>query len=167
MQSAQVWYLRKELYGNSAISNLFTIEYKLQSHIDSQDYLQFYHQIGKPWKWAERLILDQKKLDYILQNPLNEIYYIFENQERIGYFEIDFNQQEPELQYFGIIPKHLGKGIGKQMMQAVFNIVLQRDQSSIFLHTCSNDSPAALPFYQKMGFIIYKEVTENQKIIVY
>jgi GNAT superfamily N-acetyltransferase len=84
----------------------------------------------------------------------------------IGYFEFDLKGNEIELVYFGLKSIYLGKGYGKSMMNYTLALAQKMDCKSLFLHTCSFDSPAALPFYQQNGFVIFQTLTQDQPIII-
>ena len=162
-----VWYLRKNL--GSKQQNLLSSQLHciLQTNIEPKDYLKLYLAIGGQWDWTGRLIMSSKELDSVLKDPNHKIYYTYDNQELIGYFEFDFSSTEAEIVYFGILPEFYGKGYGSKMMHLAFNQLIKDNKASVFLHTCSNDSPNALSFYKKMSFKIFDEKIENQAIIIY
>ncbi len=162
-EEAIVWYLNYEL-GSYEIHNTDTIDCVLQSNIDIENYLSIYKQIGGAWQWSERLIINREELHHILAKDTTEVYYVYSNEDIIGYFELDFSIK-PEIIYFGLTPNTIGKGYGKTMMFALLNILKIRNIKEVMLHTCSNDSKRALSFYQNCGFKIYDEKIEKQTII--
>jgi GNAT superfamily N-acetyltransferase len=162
---AQVWYLRRYIDENEQFTNYKDLNFRRQSSIDLVDYRIFYHAIGGEWKWANRLIINYSELDKLLSEESREVYYVYESNVRIGYFELDLSKVEVELVYFGLLKPYLSKGYGKKMMNYILKRLQTIKQQTIILHTCSNDSPEALDFYQKMKFVIYDNRTENQVII--
>jgi GNAT superfamily N-acetyltransferase len=64
--------------------------------------------------------------------------------------------------YFGLMPDFLGRGLGKQMLTAAVKRSWEMGAKRVWLHTCTQDNPAALPNYVKRGFTPYK--TENVRI---
>lgn len=161
---AKVWYL--ELL-NPKAKDLkkegFRIE--IQKRINIHEYKQRYREVGETWDWANRLVMDENLLQAHLDDAKNEIYYAYYQDEFCGYFELDCHQQDIELVYFGLSPKFIGKGLGKLLMQAVFQKAASHNCPRLWLHTCELDSPQALEFYLKNGFLIFDEKFEDQTII--
>jgi len=162
---AKVWYL--------AISNP-KIAHKTNNHfivkkqfpIDIEKYKEVYKEVGGPWDWSNRLAIPQTELQAILDDQLNEIFYCYYKDQFAGYFELDCHEDTIELVYFGLSPKFIGKGLGKQMINEVIDIASKKLSPRLWLHTCELDSPQALAFYQKSGFTVFDEKIEDQTIII-
>jgi GNAT superfamily N-acetyltransferase len=154
----------KDLKTNHKSSLDFSVE--KQFPVDLANYRNVYKEVGGPWDWANRLVISEKELDRILSNPKNEIYYCYYKGEFAGYFELDTHTHDFELVYFGLSPKFIGKGLGRQMMQRVIKKAEEHNAARLWLHTCELDSPQALAFYLKSGFLVYKETVEDQTIII-
>ncbi|RLD66215.1 MAG: N-acetyltransferase [Bacteroidetes bacterium] len=161
---AKVWYLEMINLETSKIEEE-KFQIKLQENINLEEYKLRYHKVGGKWNWANRLIMDDDKLRSLLNDPKNEIYYAYYNNSFVGYFELDCHQKDVELVYFGLLPEFMGKGLGKLLMQSVLQRANQHQTQRLWLHTCEFDSPQALNFYIKNGFIIYDEKIEDQLII--
>jgi GNAT superfamily N-acetyltransferase len=111
--------------------------------------------------------MEKEKLQAILEDSKNEIYYCFYENQFAGYFELDTHKKdEIELVYFGLAPGFIGKGLGRQLMQQVIIAAGRHQTPRLWLHTCAFDAPQALDFYLKGGFKIYRESIEDQPIIV-
>jgi len=161
---AKVWYLElKPQNIKGADSSDFSI--KKIFPVDVNNYKNIYKEVGGPWDWANRLAMTDDKLQAILKDEKNEIYYCYYKGTFAGYFEIDTHTNDIELVYFGLSPKFIGKGLGKQMMQSVISKANQANAPRLWLHTCEFDAPQALKFYLKSGFSIYNERIEDQTII--
>ncbi len=161
---AKVWYLDiKNPKSNYRLNPDFRTE--KQFPVDLREYRKIYTEVGGPWDWANRLILSDAELLSILSDSKNEIYYCYYKDEFAGYYELDCHKDEIELVYFGLSPKFIGQGLGKQMMQSVIKKAEGQSTPRLWLHTCEFDSPQALDFYLKSGFTIYDEKIENQIII--
>ena len=64
----------------------------------------FYKNVGKKYKWVDRLVwTDQKWIDYVSNNKAIT-YILKDNEELVGYFELIFYQdiREAEIAYLGI-----------------------------------------------------------------
>ena len=165
MKPAKVWYLEL-LHPVVEKPDEQIFKALLQQNIAPDNYLKIYREIGGPWNWANRLLMDRKTLETTLNDTANEIYYCYFNKDVAGYFELDCHDSENiELVYFGLSPRFIGKGLGRLMMQNVIYQASRHNTKRLWLHTCEFDAPQALDFYLKSGFSIYKESVEDQPII--
>ena len=64
---------------------------------------------------------------------------------------------EVEVASFGLLPGFPGRGLGGALLAAVIADAWERGARRVWLHTCSLDSPAALPSYERRGFRRYHE----------
>jgi GNAT superfamily N-acetyltransferase len=51
----------------------------------------------------------------------------------------------------------IGQGLGKYFLQWAIDKAWSYQPTRLWLHTDTLDHPAALPNYQKAGFVVYKE----------
>ena len=65
-----------------------------------------------------------------------------------------------EIVSFGVIPQEIGTGTAHLLMDALLSDTLARGTTRIWLHTCTFDHPAAVPFYKRHGFQAYKFAVE-------
>ena len=56
------------------------------------------------------------------------------------------------IQLFGLLPEFSGKGLGKWLLVEAVERAWSLGASRVWLHTCTLDSPAALPNYLARGF---------------
>ena len=61
-----------------------------------------------------------------------------------------------EIVYFGLVPSFIGKGIGGAMLTRAVRAAHAMGAMRVWLHTCTLDSPNALPAYQARGFRSYR-----------
>ena len=73
--------------------------------------------------------------------------------ESAGYFEL---ARQPdgsvEIAYFGLIPLYIGRGLGGAMLTKAASEAWSVGANRVWLHTCTLDSPRALPNYKARGF---------------
>ena len=71
----------------------------------------FYKQIGKSYRWIDRLVWDDGKWMNYTNNTNLETYILSENEELIGFFELLFHPEtrKCEVAYFGILDHYIGK----------------------------------------------------------
>ena len=55
------------------------------------------------------------------------------------------------------MPDYIGKGLGGGLLTAATENAFAWGAKRIWLHTATDDHPAALPNYKNRGFKIYKE----------
>lgn len=120
---------------------------------DSIWYRDLFSRVGQDWLWFSRLLMGDGELRQILDDPLVEIYSLRSPSGDGGLLELDFrNPDECELSFFGLVPALLGKGAGRWLMNQALDIAWSRPIRRFWVHTCTQDHPAALPFYIRSGF---------------
>ncbi|MHA7776966.1 GNAT family N-acetyltransferase [Roseibium sp. M-1] len=125
-------------------------------------YRKLFREVGEDWIWFGRLTYDDTALASLLAEPARENFLPVKDGKPIGMLELDYtNRQEPELAYFGLTPGAIGGGLGRWLMSEALEMVWSRPETKRFwVHTCTGDSPQALPFYQACGFRPYKRAIE-------
>jgi len=123
-------------------------------------YRQIYDAVGGMWHWSSRKKLPDADLACIIGDPLVEIHLLVVQGEHAGFAELDRRQPgEIELVQFGLVAGFIGRGLGKYFLQWVIDKAFSYEPRRFWLHTCTEDHPAALPNYLKAGFTIYDEKT--------
>lgn len=125
-------------------------------------YRALFAAIGEDWLWFSRQSLSDAALGAIITDPAVEIYVLERGDETdLGLLELDFRQPpDVELAFFGVVPSLVGAGAGRFMINRANERVWAREVSRFFVHTCSNDHPAALGFYRKAGFAPVAQMVE-------
>lgn len=132
-------------------------------------YRDLFRRIGQDFLWFSRLRLTESALRAILDDPAVEVYALERDGAAIGMIELDFRAapEEVELSFLGLVPGTTGNGAGRFLMNRANEIVWARAPKRFFVHTCSLDHPAAIPFYRKAGFTAYAmsvEVTDDPRL---
>jgi len=124
-------------------------------------YRFLYNTIGEPWRWWERRIMDDDALSGIISDPKLEIYVLYVRGVPAGMCELDCRSgKEVELAYFGLMPEFIGRGLGGYFLHWGIDQAWTHTPERVWVHTCTEDHPAALPNYQKVGFQVYEQKTE-------
>jgi len=128
---------------------------------DTDWYRHIFRAIGEPWLWFSRLRLTDAELRATLHDPAIDIYVLSHTGVDCGLLEFDRRHMpDIEIAFFGVIPEMTGKGAGRALLQHCLPLAWQHQPARIWLHTCTFDHPAALPFYLKFGFVPYKRAIE-------
>lgn len=95
-------------------------------------------------KWDKNLTISQ---DYIRNN---NTFKLTENDLILGYYSYLFeNEKTVKLDNLFILPEHIGKGFGKQLLLDFLNKMKEEKIERIIL----DSEPNAESFYSKMGFV--------------
>lgn len=120
-------------------------------------YRFLYDAVGRSFHWVDRKRLSDAELSAIIANELVEVWVVYVGGQPAGYFEVDARRtpEEVELEYFGLLPQFHGQGLGKWLLAEAIRACWSRKPARIVVQTCTLDGPAALPLYQRLGFMPY------------
>lgn len=128
---------------------------------EPQWYRELFRRIGEPYLWFSRLVLQEEQLLAAIRDPAIEIYTANCGAEDQGLLELDFRSAgDCELLYFGLTQELLGSGAGRWLMNRAIEIAWSHPIERFWVHTCTLDHPAALPFYMRSGFVPFKRQIE-------
>jgi len=120
---------------------------------------RLYDTVGGPWQWTDRLGWDVDRWRAHVERGEVETWLGRLGEEPVGYAELVRVRGDVEIASFGLLPGFPGRGLGGALLAAVTADAWERGAERVWLHTCSLDSPAALPSYERRGFRRYDEVT--------
>lgn len=113
------------------------------------------------WLWYGRLKMPDAELQAILDDPKVVVFTLSKDGVDEALLELDFRVEGAcELAYFGLTPNLIGTGAGRYLMNQALRHAWDADISRFHVHTCTIDSPQALNFYVRSGFIPYKREVE-------
>ena len=117
----------------------------------------FYKEVGKLWEWTDRLNWTEEEWIRWVENENVQTWMLHLRGTPAGYFELDNQDGNLEVAYFGLLPQFLGKGLGGGFLTAAVEKAWEMGAARVWVHTCSLDHPHALKNYQARGFQIYSE----------
>ena len=119
----------------------------------------FYKNIGKNYRWTDRLIWDDQKWINYVSNEKQSTYVLKNKDEIAGYFESIFNQdtRDVEISYFGILKEYFGMKLGGYLISEAIKYSFSLGASRVWLHTCSLDHKNALNNYLSRGMKVFKK----------
>jgi len=135
-----------------------------RERLDVPAYRALYAEIGGPWLWWLRRVMPDEMLARHLASPTVSIHVLRVGSEIAGFFETDSGSwPDVNLNYFGLMPDFIGKGLGRALLAAAVDSVFigARGLRGMTVNTCTADHPSALPNYQKAGFV---EVRRNREV---
>jgi GNAT superfamily N-acetyltransferase len=118
-------------------------------------YRRLYHEVGARWHWHDRDAWSDEQLATYLASPDVAVWECLAGGKSAGYFELERRDDgSVEIAYFGLGARFIGRGIGKAMLTRAAReaFAFGSGSSRVWLHTCTLDSPAALPNYLARGF---------------
>lgn len=116
---------------------------------------------GQNWMWFSRLGMTDAALGAVLYDSAVQVYSVRVDGCDEGLLELDFRVPgECELGYFGLSPVVVGTGAGRWLMEHALDRAWNASISRFHVHTCTLDSPQALPFYMRSGFTAYRRQVE-------
>jgi len=136
----------------------------IEAEIPSPELSQFlFSAVGTPWGWFSRLSWTyQDWLDYLSSGQVRT-WVLYKQGTPAGFIELwrhPEDQDSVELKFFGIMPAFIGQRLGPVMAQAAIALAQQWSKGRVWVHTCSDDHPAALKTYQQAGFVVVGEEQE-------
>tara|TARA_Y100000817_G_scaffold226259_1_gene179119 strand:+ start:44 stop:556 length:513 start_codon:yes stop_codon:yes gene_type:complete len=123
----------------------------------------FYKQIGKKYRWIDRLAWDDKKWIEYVENPRVKTFVLKENNNLVGFYETvrDFDNGHSEIAYFGILEEYFGKKCGGYLLSEAIKKLFEDGISRVWLHTCSLDHKNAIKNYLARGMQVFKSEKIN------
>jgi GNAT superfamily N-acetyltransferase len=126
-------------------------------------YRFLYDTVGRKWNWEGREQLTDAALAAIIHDPKDELHVLFVDGIPGGFVELDRRVEgEIEIAFFGLMSEFIGQGLGKYFLQWAIDKSWSYGGKRLWLHTDTEDHPAALPNYLKAGFTVFKEVLEEE-----
>ncbi len=131
--------------------------------LDLAAYRALYDTVGGPWLWWLRRIMPDALLARHLASPNVAVHVLRVEGAVAGFFETDASAwPDVNLNYFGLLPEHIGLGLGKPLLAAAIGSVFNGAAGlrGMTVNTCTADHPRALPNYKAAGFTQTRQVRE-------
>jgi GNAT superfamily N-acetyltransferase len=123
-------------------------------------YRRLYEAVGYRWYWRDRNAWSDERLAAHLARPEISVWECLVDGESAGYFELERRDDgSVEIAYFGLIETFVGRGAGKAMLTRAAREAWALGANRVWLHTCTLDSPRALPNYKARGFEAFRTET--------
>lgn len=129
---------------------------------------RMYREVGGNWNWKDRLSWSDGRWSVYASDPAITTFRALNDGKVAGFAELrmspasevtatpDGSGVEIELVYFGLLPCFAGRGLGGWFLSEVCRMAWDvPGVRRVWLHTCDDDSPAAIPNYLARGFVAY------------
>ena len=114
---------------------------------------RLYRDVVGPYHWRDRSAQSDAELLSYLASQNVELWVLCNNSDTAGFFELGRHPDgSAEIVYFGIMQQFFGHGIGKHLLTCAVLTAWATGANRVWLHTCTLDSPSALPNYLARGF---------------
>jgi len=129
------------------------IKIELRRHCSVELLRVLYVEVGRNYHWVDRLAWTDEQIAAYLKQREVSVSLMTYNGEMAGYFELKKCEDgSTEIAYFGLMPQFIGRGLGKHLLTCATEQAWTDGANRVWLHTCTDDDPAALPNYLKRGF---------------
>lgn len=119
---------------------------------------QLYTDVGAAYQWHDRYQWTDATYATYLARPGLSCWLLTWAGEDAGFVEIEKHVDgSVEIALFGLLGRFYGRGFGKHMLTAAVREAWRHGPTNVWLHTCTLDSPRALPNYLARGFTPYRE----------
>ena len=143
----------KKIYKDFTITLLDPVDFQLNKF--------FYKNIGKNYKWVDRLVWSEAKwIDYVSNKNVKT--FILKNKNDLaGFFESIFHieKNEIEIAYLGVLEEYQNKKLGSYLLSEAIKKSFENNIKRVWLHTCSTDHKNALNNYIARGMKIFRSET--------
>ena len=119
--------------------------------------------IGAPYEWPSLGWPTSRWTDYLARDDLRH-WTVELDGEQVGLVSLRFAPDEVEIDTFGLVPAHVGRGLGGEFLTLATALAWRECPQArrVWLHTSSHDHPHALVNYERHGFRLYRTVLPNQ-----
>jgi len=133
-----------------------------RERVSVPDYRALYDGVGGPWLWWLRRVMTDEALARHLASSTVAVHVLYEQDRMAGFFETDTGTwPDVNLNYFGLMPDMVGKGLGRKFLAAAIDSVFVGSAvRGLTVNTCSADHERALPNYLAAGFTEVRRVRE-------
>jgi GNAT superfamily N-acetyltransferase len=129
-------------------------------------FLALYDAVGSAYEWTDWHRRPAAELADFIGDPRVELFTLLRGGWPAGFFVLDTRAPGLcDLAYFGLVPEATGRGLGRWLLAAAVHMGWSRPGvERMTVNTNSLDHPAALPLYQKAGFVPYDR-THHRRVL--
>lgn len=126
----------------------------------------FYFTVGENWAWNDKRGWSDAQWRAYVESGKLRTFAAYYDGSPAGYFELQTDDVGGvEISYFGLLPAFVGRGLGGALLTRALEEAWRMSPSRVWVHTCSQDHPAALQNYQARGMEIYQVETTPATVV--
>ncbi len=135
---------------------LHIVEAKIKQYPVNRFLYQF---IGEKWQWRSMSQLPDHAWKEYAENSNLRTWLAMSGGSIAGYYELRKEARgDVEIVHLGLGPKFIGRGFGGYLISHAVRSAWQWNETKrLWLHTCTEDHPAALNSYLSRGFVVYRK----------
>lgn len=119
---------------------------------------QLYRDVGDQWRWHDRRSWSEARWQSYLASPGLRAFVVEVDGRDGGYFELErADDGSMEVALFGLRDFAQGRGLGRWLIAQAVVAARAWGATRVWLHTCTLDSPKALPNYLARGFVPWRK----------
>lgn len=131
--------------------------------VNAATFRSLYGGVGAAYHWHDRDAWSDEEIEQRLSGEVVTLWVLSVDGARAGFYELERHTDgSVEIVLFGLLPGFSGRGLGKWLLVDAVDRAWGLGASRVWLHTCTLDSPAALPNYLARGFRPYR--TEQYEV---
>jgi ribosomal protein S18 acetylase RimI-like enzyme len=116
-----------------------------------------YSEVGRRYRWVDRQPWTDEEIRSYLNDPAISLWLMTVSGAPAGYFELRRGDDTSvEIVYFGLLQEFQGRGLGSHMLATATGRAWESGATRVWLHTNTQDHPAALRNYLSRGFTIFR-----------
>jgi GNAT superfamily N-acetyltransferase len=121
-----------------------------------------YFTVGELWNWTDKRPWSADQWRAHAEVDSLRTFAAYYDGSPAGYYELFLNAPgEVEIGIFGLLPAFCGKGLGGALLTSALEEAWRIASRRVWVHTCTDDHPAALRNYQARGLTIYHTETHE------
>ena len=132
---------------------------------DIEVFRALYREVGEAYHWRDRNALSDDALRVHFASSEVQLWVLYHDSRAAGFFELQrHDDRSVEIAYFGLHRQFFGRGLGKHLLTVATQAAWAFGAERVWLHTCTLDSPRALPNYIARGFEPFKVETYDASV---
>lgn len=124
--------------------------------VSPEHFRELYAKVGSSYCWHDRDAWADAKVVERFATDRVTLYELRIDGERAGFYELECHDDHSvEIVLFGLVAHFTGRGLGKWLLVDAAERAWSMGAVRVWLHSCTLDSPAAIPNYVARGFRPY------------
>ena len=121
----------------------------------------FYVEVGRDFHWIDRLGWTLEQWQAWAERT--ELWLVHDRGTPAGYVELDpRGDGSVDVAFFGVLAPFRGRGLGGQLLSRAVERAWELGPERVTVNTCELDGAYARAHYERRGFRVVREVTEQR-----